>query len=362
MELSQDSSNCNVLSQRAIECSSSPAELVCFGDNAEAVQLEATLPTGSYKCNEVVDSANTGGASTIWVAGTSSHKLSVEVQKDDGSPWTPVNIECPQASSNPPVGVCSTEDFSCSNSMSCAWAAGMYVCGGEDYCHTKVKEISAIVTADVAAQWSRPTDNFAGDPCAANAECRSGVCVQGTCRDGKQANGGVCSQDHHCESNSCVNGVCSEPFVCGTSGATCPEDECGFESAEAEAQKICCPSGETVSVNLDSYCSNLSSMSSCLNSEMCASGACGLYGWEVGAERVCCGSGKTILIPDATKTKEDHYCTGLPTEVPCYMVAMCSNGVCGYETFADEDNGIPPVCCPSGKRERVGGVRWVCSA
>jgi len=170
----------------------------------------------------------------------------------------------------------------------------------------------------------QPTDAL----CANDDElCASGVCLFDHCQEGRLDPFYYCQRGNHCLSGGCALSVSDET--------------------------LCCPTGDTVTVEDKTYCANLEVDYLCQHDQVCQNGACGLGSYDPeNAERFCCPSGATVRVlgPDLDW---DDYCTQLEAGTFCGSDDMCApgadggEGACAHATY-EADASV--VCCSSGTK------------
>jgi len=128
--------------------------------------------------------------------------------------------------------------------------------------------------------------NFNGNTCevtpGVNNECRSDMCVDGTCMPGPKEDGTLCGINNECRSDTCEGGMCrmGMPRMCPERNGLCerpensvcvpteggcnyPDGSFGIDGAcrDGCCDGVCCPIGET-----------------CCGGDCCPTGACTLDG------------------------------------------------------------------------------------
>ena len=138
----------------------------------------------------------------------------------------------------------------------------------------------------------------------------------------------------------------------------CDNNACGFSAFTTSADKVCCPSGATVSnvyrpdgtINSQDYCtSSIPGGDACGQDSMCTTGACALESWTVGATAVCCPTGSRTLSsiqgPEYTTYFESGlYCAGLSNGEICGDHSMCASNAC-VKNICEPDKGAPLESC-----------------
>ncbi len=183
----------------------------------------------------------------------------------------------------------------------------------------------------------------------------------------------------------------------GTAGTSCGQNcECASGACgklNANGDPVCCPNGETTTVNGLVFCAGYPNGSSCGSNGMCKSGSC-VNGKCAPAGNTCdasCknGCGKTSAAPGAptvccdpngtVNVNGQAYCNNSAYGTPCNNNSMCASGYCSgtnssgaigtcgvniypYPNKPCSSNGDcsnnacgrwgpggPLVCCPSGE-------------
>lgn len=122
--------------------------------------------------------------------------------------------------------------------------------------------------------------------------------------------GEVCESNSNCRSNACARGT-----------------------AEYNALKICCPSGKFGTYAGYDYCYGMADGKPCWSDAMCESRYC--RGNNAGLTKGICGK--------------------LEVGQNCDINANCKNGNCARESAND---GVPKVCCKSGRSGRYAGYDY----
>ena len=212
-------------------------------------------------------------------------------------------------------GACGRKDASDNASLGCCNSGKTHTYAGFDYCGD---------IPDGSVCWSNEMcssgycrDNGGGtrkgicgkgdvgNQCGINSDCKNGACGRqtaadgaplGCCKSGKTTmyggfdycadmpDGSVCWADSMCQSGTCEGnaggfqkGVCKKKSdvnqSCSSNG-DCKNGACARGTADDNAQKICCSSGQFDTYGGYDYCKGMSSGSVCWSDAMCSSGNC----------------------------------------------------------------------------------------
>jgi len=148
------------------------------------------------------------------------------------------------------------------------------------------------------------------DTCGSDSQCKSGICIDGQCRDKPLEDGMPCATNA-----DCVSGTCA------------------FQSFDKLSPTVCCAGGEAYYLDVPWtykdywFCGGLKQNGSCGHNLQCLSGIC--------IDNSC--------QQDRRKELE-----------PCTENADCQNGACAFKYF---DKNAPTVCCPNGEAHLL-DVPW----
>lgn len=213
------------------------------------------------------------------------------------------------------------------------------------------------------------TGNELGEGCAADADCRSGLCLAGTCTQSCDwLNTGSCPSGFYCDedASSCGNGFCVRGAAgSGAMGAPCGADtECASLYCDGgvctepciPGGAAVCPSGFTCQVGTlpcrGSCGRGLALGDVCDSNDECTSGACATRGDETFCTQLCdagapCPEGFTC-----TPAGDQSVCApdrgGL--DAACDSDADCLSGVCTLDHGATYCTRPCDEGCPSGFR------------
>ena len=141
----------------------------------------------------------------------------------------------------------------------------------------------------------------AGGHCLVNEMCRSGVCVEGKCKQGLVKSSDVCDDNHDCISKTCA--------TMSPSNST-----------------VCCPSTKTFEFGVRTYCDGQRTGGLCRLGAHCQSGLC-ISGF--------CVAG----LVQAAEVCQDH--------------SHCLSGACAI-VYGGKDTATDTTCCPESKTLRHG--------
>lgn len=206
----------------------------------------------------------------------------------------------------------------------------------------------------------------AGEPCALNAQCCSGVCRDKVCAEEKCFEDGFsCADDKDCctefcnpstktcgrpacaaESAPCVDDVpCCDGLLC--KGGLCSQIACSSEGVECSTGDDCC--GKRCDTKLDACLQCVVSGAPCEASGDCCSGSCKSGQCEdclangdpcdVNANTCCSGTcdGK-VCVPACGKIACSHTTCEVGVPLPKEGCSACATAVCAED----------PYCCCKG--------------
>jgi len=115
----------------------------------------------------------------------------------------------------------------------------------------------------------------------------------------------------------------------------CQNDACGRQTAEKDAAKVCCVSGEAKLYAGYDYCTQMADGARCWSDAQCNSGLC--EGNAGGTARGTCAAARKTVGQSCEANKE------------------CANDACARESAAD---GAKKTCCASGDYTTFGGYDY----
>eukprot|EP00580_Thalassiosira_gravida_P020737 CAMPEP_0201680388 /NCGR_PEP_ID=MMETSP0494-20130426/50573_1 /ASSEMBLY_ACC=CAM_ASM_000839 /TAXON_ID=420259 /ORGANISM="Thalassiosira gravida, Strain GMp14c1" /LENGTH=757 /DNA_ID=CAMNT_0048164107 /DNA_START=106 /DNA_END=2379 /DNA_ORIENTATION=- len=379
---------CTVESETTIRCRrrEEKVRVGCFGRAYEDMRLAIVTGAASYSCDAFIEEKVHLNLVVAQYGGSVTHSLSTFLGRDSEE-------EILVVLENGEI------EGSCRARSSCSFVP--ICCTGEDVCLAEVPENNATVSLDsIAEDRISPfeTELAPGDSCDYGPSCASNVCIGGICLDSKLVDGaGGCNSGVDCASGACaapsmeepaslVRSCCAEGtaaladdkgfVVCAGQppGATCFDDSlcesgvCIFDTCREGVQEdevpcqnaghcrsgacgrwstgedVCCPTGDAMDYDGNSYCVELPADAPCIQDGMCEGEVCGVQAWTAASSHVCCPANTAISAdrPDNSYYSET-YCTGLTLFQACGNDDMCENAACGGATYVDD---APTICCP----------------
>lgn len=344
-------SSCRQISQRVAICDESydgnegRAEVMCYGRDDDELVLDVQLLNSTYQCDfplgeeEPVEYQDgSGTAVTGYFGGTAQHAVQAETlcgtpESEQGTDLRWQNIEPSLCLTNEVQWMDSSDGTtscevqrSCKAAYSCNLTAP-FGCSGFTDCTTHIPTLNVTLdpsTSDPSCTQEITSIAEAGDACNFHVECRSKVCVHGTCQPGRLADGTEgCTHDWDCQSGTCGVILGGGGYL---GGGTSTSIQRSSTRSEQQQQTICCVDGKAViSSEGIAVCGERSAGQACFDDDMCSSGVC-IFG-------VC----EADLQPDTYACQKGNH---------------CASGACGVWTTR------PKACCPSGETVEKGGIDY----
>ncbi len=195
--------------------------------------------------------------------------------------------------------------------------------------------LSALSFAAAGCGESSEAQKANGSPCAENAECRSNLCVNGTCI--APCSVSSCGAGEICApSGLCVSAVCSDSAPCADAQKVCSNGQCIVPECSDAAP--CADEGK-VCREYRCYSPECSDTAPCGGGKICENGYC--VDPECSDTAPCggikiCENGKCI----------DPECSD---SAPCDGGKICEDGKCVYECTAAKPCADSSEVCVSGK-------------